>query len=192
MRRGQIRILIIVVSLLAFLGQRSTFAVIQPKIYWADVVTNKIERSNLDGTEREVIVYTGLGWGGPRGLAIDAISGKMYWSDWTNDKFRRANLDGSEVEDLKSTWSIDISLDLVHNKMYWTDPSWGGYKIKRANLDGSGLEVLLEQFVDDIYCPLGFALDASRGNMYWSELLEGSIKRANLDGSEITTIISFQ
>lgn len=170
-------------------GQRNTFAFIEPKIYWADVVTNKIERANLDGSEREVIVYTGPDWGGPRGLALDTISGKVHWTDWTNHKIRRANLDGSGIEDLISSYGTDISLDLINNKMYWIDYQ-GRMNISRANLDGSGMEVLLESGVDALYSPFGLALDVSRGHMYWSELDEGSIKRANLDGSGITGIIS--
>jgi len=168
-----------------------TSASADSKIYWAEQCNRKIERANLDGSEREVLVNTGPGFGGPRGLTLDIFSNKMYWTDCTNDKIRRANLDGSVVEDLvtNTVFPRFISLDLISNKMYWIE-SDGHYKIKRANLDGSGAELLLESGVDDLLSPFGFALDISRGHMYWSELDEGSIKRANLDGSEIRRIIT--
>lgn len=54
-------------------------------MYWTDWgEMPKIERANLDGTDRVVLLNTSLGW--PNGLAIDCVAGKLYWGDAKTDK----------------------------------------------------------------------------------------------------------
>lgn len=63
-------------------------------MYWTDWGTNpKIERANLDGTDRVTLVNVTNGW--PNGIAIDHVEKKLYWGDAKNDKIEMANLDGS-------------------------------------------------------------------------------------------------
>ena len=54
-------------------------------MYWTDWGERpQIERANLDGSERLVLLNTSLGW--PNGLAIDHAAGKLYWGDAKTDK----------------------------------------------------------------------------------------------------------
>lgn len=54
-------------------------------MYWTDWGEHpKIERANLDGTARLVLVNSSLGW--PNGLAIDYTAGNLYWGDAKTDK----------------------------------------------------------------------------------------------------------
>lgn len=54
-------------------------------MYWTDWGQQpKIERANLDGTDRVVLVDSSLGW--PNGLALDHSTGKLYWGDAKTDK----------------------------------------------------------------------------------------------------------
>lgn len=54
-------------------------------MYWTDWGQQpKIERANLDGTDRLVLVDSHLGW--PNGLALDYSTGKLYWGDAKMDK----------------------------------------------------------------------------------------------------------
>ena len=66
------------------------------KMYWTN--SDKIQRSNLDGTNVEDLVTTGLR--DPVGIALDVGTKKMYWSDSEAGKVQRSNLDGTNVEDL--------------------------------------------------------------------------------------------
>lgn len=60
-------------------------------MYWTDWgEMPKIERANLDGTDRVVLLNTSLGW--PNGLAIDYIAGKLYWGDAKTDKIEVSQL----------------------------------------------------------------------------------------------------
>ena len=68
------------------------------KIYWTDRNTQKIKRTDLNGTDIENI-FTGTVYG-PYRVALDIVGGKMYWTSINEDKIQRADLNGSNVEDL--------------------------------------------------------------------------------------------
>lgn len=54
-------------------------------MYWTDWgELPKIERADLDGTERVVMVNTSLGW--PNGLALDYQERQIYWGDAKTDR----------------------------------------------------------------------------------------------------------
>ena len=157
------------------------------KMYWTDEGTDKIQRSNLDGSGVEDLVTTGLE--APESIALDVSGGKMYWTEQGTDKIQRSNLDGSGVEDLVTT-GLDrpdgIALDVSGGKMYWTD--WGTDKIQRSNLDGSGVEDLISGLVAS---PVGIALDVAGGKMYWANAGDtDKIQRSNLDGSGIEDLVT--
>ena len=161
-----------------------------PKMYWTDVGTHKIQRANLDGSNIEDLISTGLIY--PQGIALDLTGRKMYWTDGGTDKIQRANLDGSNVEDLITTGLTSsptgpegIALDIAEGKIYWTDFSTG--KIQRANLDGSNVEDLI---TTGLRHPQGIALDRTGGKIYWAHDSPDKIQRANLDGSNIEDLIT--
>ena len=155
------------------------------KLYWTDWGAGKIQRSNLDGSNVEDLVTTGLDY--PDRIALDVSGGKMYWTDWGTEKIQRSNLDGSGVEDLVTTGLAGpdgLALDVSGGKMYWTD--WGTDKIQRSNLDGSGVEDL----VTGLESPVGIALDVSGGKMYWADAGTDKIQRSNLDGSGVEDLVT--
>ena len=153
------------------------------KLYWTDSGTDKIQRSNLDGSGVEDLVTTGLDW--PGGIAVDVSGGKIYWTDSGTDKIQRSNLDGSSVEDLVTTGLNNpegIAVDVSGGKIYWTDVG----KIQRSNLDGSGVEDL----VTGLPHKRGIALDVSGGKIYWAATGTGTIQRSNLDGSSVEDLVT--
>ena len=154
-------------------------------MYWSDWGSDKIQRSNLDGSEIEDLVATGLNE--PYGLALDLGEGKIYWTDWGSDRIQRANLDGSQIEDLVTGLNQPrgIALDLEDGRMYW--PDWGTDKIQRANLDGSDVEDLV---TEGLRTSQAIALDLDEGKMYWTDYGTDKIQRANLDGSQVEDLIT--
>ena len=153
------------------------------KIYWADRGTDKIQRSNLDGSNVEDLV-TGLG--DPAVLALDMAGGKIYWTDWGTDKIQRSNLDGSNVEDLVTGLGdpYGLALDLDAGRIYWSE--WDAGKIRRSGLDGSQVEDLVTGLGD----PAGLALDLDAGRIYWSDWTTNEIQRAKLNGSQVEDLIT--
>ena len=160
------------------------------KIYWTDQGTAKIQRADLDGSNVEDLVTTGLVM--PSGIALDLGAGKMYWKDEGADKIQRADLDGSNVEDVVATflqYESGIALDLNAGKIYWTSFA----TIQRANLDGTEVEELFNGWSFGSFWRLpALALDLDAGKMYWSfGVFEGGgIQRANLDGSNVEDLLS--
>ena len=67
------------------------------KMYWTDTGTSKIQRANLDGSELEDLVTTGVIL--PIRIALDIAGGQMYWTEGSPADFMigRADLDGTNV-----------------------------------------------------------------------------------------------
>lgn len=75
-------------------------------MYWTDWGEHpKIERANLDGMDRVVLLNSSLGW--PNGLAIDYAAGKLYWGDAKTDKIevRLIAVDTTSVYGFTSSFS---------------------------------------------------------------------------------------
>lgn len=64
------------------------------KIYWTDRNFEKIFRTDLDGTNSELLYLEPNGIQ-PRGLELDIVNGKVYWVNQTSDEIRVGNMDGS-------------------------------------------------------------------------------------------------
>ena len=76
------------------------------RMYWSDWGDNaKIERANLDGSARTVLVNTSLAW--PNGLTIDYDERRVYWGDAKLDRIETCRLDGSDRR-------VVVSSDLPH------------------------------------------------------------------------------
>ncbi|HZW10001.1 MAG TPA: GC-type dockerin domain-anchored protein [Phycisphaerales bacterium] len=125
------------------------------KIYWStsiDRFRGQIRRANLDGTQQEIVVSTGLPEFKPSAIAIDPAGGKIYWTDYVVDVVQRANLaDGSDIEFLWAAGANHnprgIALDLSEGKIYWgqdIDFDGTGGRIMRMDLNGSNPEIFLD------------------------------------------------
>ncbi len=151
------------------------------KIYWTDVDDDAIRRANLDGSDQEDLVTTGLAF--PRQVVLYLPDGKLYWGDQTLGEIGRANLDGSDPEILLFTpFSSGLAIDEPAGKVYWTTAITGSDgQILRADLDGTNVEVV----VTDEDKPADIALDVVVGKVYWTDYAVDVVRRANLDGSGV-------
>ncbi|MCY3738599.1 MAG: T9SS type A sorting domain-containing protein [Gemmatimonadaceae bacterium] len=156
------------------------------KLYWSDWGTDKIQRSDLDGSNVEDVV-SGAGLNGPDGLSLDLAGGRIYWADAGTNKIQRANLDGSGVEDLVTGLGIPygLALDVSGGKMYWTNRQTN--RIQRANLDGSGVEDLV---TSGLTFPGALALDLAGRRMYWTNSGAGKIQRSTLSGANVEDLVT--
>src|SRR5262249_53531457 len=90
-----------------------------------------IERANIDGKNRRVIVPQG-GTFTPKKIHREKRNANLYWSDREGMRVMRSNLDGSEIETLVETgrgdvdrrdqtkWCVGITIDPVRKQFYWT------------------------------------------------------------------------
>ena len=156
------------------------------KIYWTDWVADRIRRADLDGTNVEDLVTSGLER--PVALALDVGNGKMYWTDWGTNKIQRADLDGSNVENLVTSGLESpggLTLELENGKMYWTDGE--NDRIQRADLSGANVQDLV---TSGLGRPSGLALDVGNGKIYWTDWEASRIQRADLDGSNVENLVT--
>jgi hypothetical protein len=162
-------------------------------IYWTNMgVPNlddgSIERADLDGSNRKVIVPQGVTHT-PKQIHLDKENGKLYWSDREGMRVMRANLDGSQVETLVETgrgdadrrdatrWCVGITIDPKFRKIYWTQkgPDNAGLgRLCRANIDlpkgespgsRSDIEVLFDRLPE----PIDLELDLANRVLYWTD-----------------------
>ena len=79
----------------------------------------------------------------------------------------------------------------TQNKIYWVELGAGDEanqgKVRCANLDGSDLQDLVTDGLSDAW---GIALDVDGGKMYWTDRWNETISRADLNGTNVQTLIS--
>ena len=178
------------------------------QIYWTALTftftasEGGIYRANLDGSNVETLITGELL---PFSLALDVAGGQIYWTgidpEAEEGGIYRANLDGSNVETLIAEQNVpnSLALDVAGGQIYWTgiDPEAEEGGIYRANLDGSNVETLIAEPEHSI--PFSLALDVAGRQIYWTAWTaidpegfaeEGIICRANLDGSNVETLIA--
>lgn len=154
------------------------------KIYWTDADNFLIARCNLDGSDPENVIDSGLVF--PAAIDVVPELGKMYWLDqdaWVGS----ANLDGSDQGVLiDSVTHRGVAVDVDAGKIYWsTSISMFRGQIRRANLDGSGQEIVVSTS-DPEFKPSAIAIDVAGGKIYWTDYVIDVVQRANLaDGSDI-------
>lgn len=149
-----------------------------------------IERANLDGTNRKVVIPAGsTGVFTPKQITLAKQDRKLYWCDREGMKVMRANLDGSEIEVLVSTgdteedrieqrrWCVGITLDERRGFFYWTQkgPSKGGQgRIFRAPLKGPqgflpDKRWDIELVFDELPEPIDLEMDEESQTLYWTD-----------------------
>jgi Low-density lipoprotein receptor repeat class B len=152
-------------------------------MYWTDTNASVIWRANLNGTNAQIVVDD-FGWE-PLGIALDLANGKMYWND--SEGIKRANLEGGGQELLtKGSAGGFIALDLVAQRMYWV--SAGAIKSAAMKANPTVTDLVTGQAGS-----FGLAVDHGGRELYWLALNSKKklvlIRRSNLDGSEVETIV---
>src|ERR1700741_2902373 len=130
------------------------------KLYWGDREGMRVMRCDLDGTNIETLVQTGVGEDGRHdetkwcvGVAVDHVGGHLYWtqkgpSDAGLGRILRAGIDlpagesaaqrsDGEVVFKDLPEPIDLEIDPTTRTLYWTDrgdPPRGN-TVNRAALD---------------------------------------------------------
>ena len=100
-------------------------------MFWTDWgSTPKIERANMDGTNRSVIVSTNLAW--PNGIAIDYERDMLYWVDGYNKSLEYCDFYGNNRGTLLSEMVLHpFGITVYGNHVYWTD--WESRKLEQVN-----------------------------------------------------------
>uniref|UniRef100_A0A672TRT8 Low-density lipoprotein receptor-related protein 4 n=1 Tax=Strigops habroptila TaxID=2489341 RepID=A0A672TRT8_STRHB len=160
-------------------------------VFWSDVTLDRIMRANLNGSNVEEVVSTGLESPGASpqekakwvpnrrielsGLAIDWIHDKLYWTDSGTSRIEYSNMDGSNrriIADTHLFWPNGLTIDYAGHRMYWVDAKH--HVIERADLDGRNRKAVISQGL-----PHPFAITVFEDSLYWTDWHTKSINSAN-------------
>ena len=162
--------------------------------FWSDVTAHGSSLRKLckvgEDPQPEVINLATLQ--NPDGLAIDWVGKNLYWCDKGSDTIEVANLDGrfrkvllhAGVHLLQEPRALAVNP--LEGRIYWTD--WGDRPhIGRSAMDGSNPEVIIEK---DLGWPNALAIAYDTEELFFGDARKDFIAVANLDGSNIRTIVS--
>ncbi len=122
-----------------------------------------------------------------------ATSGKLFFLDLGAGRVLSANPDGSDLKTIISEGRKlpdGLALDVAAGHIYWTnmgDPKRNDGSILRSDLNGQNMVTIVPPGAT--FTPKQLQLEKRAGKLYWSDREGMRVMRANLDGSEIETLV---
>jgi hypothetical protein len=128
----------------------------------------------------------------PRQTKNGAV-GRIFFLDLAGGRVLSANPDGS---DLKTIFEEGrklpdgLAVDIAAGHLFWTNmgnPKANDGSILRSDLDGGNLTTVVPQ--GGTFTPKQIQVEKSAAKLYWSDREGMRVMRANLDGSNIETLV---
>jgi len=129
----------------------------------------------------------------PQPVSSDsAIGGRLFLLDLSDGCVVSLNPDGSDRKVIvtECRYPDGIAVDVVAGHIYWTNmgnPSANDGSIERADLDGRNRRTIVAQ--GDTFTPKQLQLEKKSAKLYWCDREGMRLMRANLDGSDIETLV---
>ena len=125
---------------------------------------------------------------------IDSRSpnGRLFVLDLSGGRIFSLDPDGSDSQTLVTGCRLPdgLAVDLAAGHIYWTNmgiPYRNDGSIERVDLDGGNRRFIVP--VGGTFTPKQLHLEKRSGKLYWSDREGMRVMRANLDGSEVETLI---
>ena len=118
--------------------------------------------------------------------------GRLFVLELSGDRIHSMNADGSDRKTIVTNCHLPdgIVVDAEAGRIYWTNmgvPSLDDGSIEHADLDGANRRVIVPQGVT--HTPKQIHLDKADGKLYWCDREGMRVMRANLDGSQVETLV---
>src|ERR1700758_4709474 len=118
--------------------------------------------------------------------------GRLYFLEANAGVIHTANADGSDRKVIVTGARIPdgVVVDVEAGHIYWTNmgvPSKNDGSIERADLDGQNRVAIIGE--GKTFTPKQLHLEKKSGKLYWCDREGMRVMRANLDGSEIETLV---
>jgi hypothetical protein len=129
----------------------------------------------------------------PRPASGDkAALGRLFLLDLSGGRVVSLNPDGSDrnVIVTECRYPDGIAVDVSAGHIYWTNmgnPTANDGTIERADLDGQNRTTIVPQ--GGTFTPKQLQLETKSGKLYWCDREGMRLMRANLDGSNIETLV---
>src|SRR3984893_18308906 len=120
-------------------------------------------------------------------------SGRLFFLDLSGGRILSANPDGSDLKTIINEGRKlpdGLGLDVAAGHIYWTnmgDPNRNDGSIVRSDLNGKNMITVV--LPGGTFTPKQLQLEKRSGKLYWSDREGMRVMRANLDGSEIETLV---
>jgi hypothetical protein len=119
-------------------------------------------------------------------------SGRLFVLDLSGGRVFSLNPDGSDPKTLVMGCRLPdgLAVDWAAGHMYWTNmgvPHRNDGSIERADLDGGNRRLIIPE--GGTFTPKQLHLEKKSGKLYWSDREGMRVMRANLDGSQVETLI---
>ena len=122
----------------------------------------------------------------------DRTIGRLFLLELSNDRVVSLNPDGSDrkviVTDCR--YPDGVAVDVSSGHIYWTNmgnPAANDGSIERADLDGQNRTTIVGE--GGTFTPKQLQLEKTSGKLYWCDREGMRLMRANLDGSNIETLV---
>jgi len=122
-----------------------------------------------------------------------AAVGRLFVLELSGNRVLSMKPDGSDRKILATDCPLPdgIVVDAEAGHIYWTNmgasPSENSGSIERADLDGQNRKSIVPE--GGTFTPKQLHLDKKNGKLYWSDREGMRVMRANLDGSQIETLV---
>jgi hypothetical protein len=120
-------------------------------------------------------------------------SGRLFFLNLSAGRILSANPDGSDLKtivDEGRKLPDGLALDVAAGHIYWTnmgDPKRNDGSIMRSDLNGKNMITIVPP--GGTFTPKQLQMEKRSGKLYWSDREGMRVMRANLDGSEIETLV---
>jgi len=120
-------------------------------------------------------------------------SGRLFLLELSGNRIDSMSPDGSDRKTIVTNCHLPdgIVVDVGAGHIYWTNmgssPAANDGSIERADLDGKNRRVIIPQGVT--HTPKQIHLDKEGGKLYWCDREGMRVMRANLDGSQVETLV---
>ena len=123
---------------------------------------------------------------------VQAATGRLFVLDLSGARVFTLNADGSDAKTIVTggRHPDGIVVDAEAGHIYWTNmgvPNLNDGSIERADLDGRNRKTIIPEGAT--FTPKQLHLQRRSGKLYWSDREGMRVMRANLDGSQIETLV---
>ena len=121
----------------------------------------------------------------------DAV-GRLFYLEASGGRIHSVNADGSDRKVIVTGARIPdgVVVDVEAGHIYWTNmgvPSKNDGSIERADLDGQNRKTIVPEGAT--FTPKQLHFEKEAGKLYWCDREGMRVMRANLDGSNIETLV---
>jgi hypothetical protein len=121
-----------------------------------------------------------------------ARTGRLFVLELNAGCIHSMNTDGADKKTIVTNCRLPdgIVVDVEAGHIYWTNmgvPSRNDGSIERADIDGKNRKVIVPE--GGTFTPKQIHLDKKNGKLYWCDREGMRVMRADLDGSQIETVV---